>query len=67
MFNKYHQSTIRIPLSVVCPPSSAALLAFVEKHKSVLDKLSSTDINNLTPIEAINLLNQIKQEIDSTS
>jgi len=37
---------------------------FVQKHKSVLDKLSSTDVNNLTPIEAINLLNEIKNEID---
>jgi DNA mismatch repair protein MutS len=37
---------------------------FVQKHKSVLEKLASTDINNLTPIEAINLLNQIKNEIN---
>jgi len=37
---------------------------FVQKHKSVLDRLASTDVNNLTPIEAINLLNQIKKEID---
>jgi len=36
---------------------------FVQKHKSVLEKLSSTDINNLPPIEAINLLNKIKNEI----
>jgi DNA mismatch repair protein MutS len=40
---------------------------FVEKHKSVLEKLSSIDVNNLTPIEAINLLNQIKDEMDKTS
>ncbi|MFA5555067.1 MAG: DNA mismatch repair protein MutS [Phycisphaerae bacterium] len=39
-------------------------LLFVEKHKSVLDKLASTDVNNLTPIEAINLLNDIKREIN---
>ena len=39
---------------------------FVQKHKSVLEKLSSTDVNNLTPIEAINLLNKIKEEIDET-
>ena len=39
-------------------------LLFVQKHKSVLDKLTSTDVNNLTPIEAINLLNKIKKEID---
>ena len=37
---------------------------FVQKHKSVLDRLSSTDVNNLTPIEAINLLNEIKTEIN---
>ena len=37
---------------------------FVQKHKSVLDKLTSMDVNNLTPIEAINLLNQIKSEIE---
>lgn len=39
-------------------------LLFVEKHKSVLEKLACTDVNNLTPIEAINLLNDIKREID---
>jgi DNA mismatch repair protein MutS len=39
---------------------------FVQKHKSVLEKLASTDVNNLTPIEAINLLNKIKEEINET-
>ena len=43
-------------------PSAESL--FVQKHKSVLEKLSSVDLNNLTPIEAINLLNQIKEEIN---
>ncbi len=41
-------------------------LLFVEKHKGVLEKLGSIDIDNLTPIEAINLLNKIKQEINET-
>jgi DNA mismatch repair protein MutS len=40
-------------------------LLFIQKHKSVLDKLSSTDINNLTPLEAINLLGQIKSKIEN--
>ncbi len=39
---------------------------FVKKHKSVLDKLSSVDVNNLTPVEAIILLNQIRNEIDKS-
>ncbi len=37
---------------------------FVQKHKSVLEKLASVDVNNLTPIEAIGLLNQIKNEMN---
>jgi len=41
-------------------------ILFVQKHKSVLDKLSSTDVNNLTPIDAINLLNKVKEEINET-
>jgi DNA mismatch repair protein MutS len=36
---------------------------FVQKHKSLLNKLSAIDIDNLTPIEAINLLSQIRDEI----
>jgi DNA mismatch repair protein MutS len=36
---------------------------FVQKNKSVLDKLASIDVNNLTPLDAINLLNQIKREM----
>ncbi|MFH1371093.1 MAG: DNA mismatch repair protein MutS [Planctomycetota bacterium] len=38
-------------------------MLFVQKHKPVLDKLASIDVNNLTPIEAINLLNEVKNEI----
>jgi DNA mismatch repair protein MutS len=36
---------------------------FVQKNKSVLDRLATTDVNHLTPLEAINLLSQIKNEI----
>lgn len=39
-------------------------ILFVQKHKTVLDKLAGLDVNNLTPIEAINLLNQIKEQIN---
>ena len=39
---------------------------FVQKHKSVLERLASTDVNNLTPIEAINLLNEIRNEISES-
>jgi len=37
---------------------------FAQKHKPVLDRLASTDVNSLTPIQAINLLSEIKKQID---
>ena len=43
---------------------SSEEILFIQKNKNILDKLASTDINNLTPLEAINLLNQIKSEIN---
>ena len=39
-------------------------LLFVERHKSVLEKLSGLNINTLTPIEAINLLAEIQKEME---
>ncbi|MHC5182585.1 MAG: MutS-related protein, partial [Planctomycetota bacterium] len=39
-------------------------MLFVQKHKSVLDKLNGLDVNTLTPIEAINLLAEIQQEME---
>ncbi|MCD6395733.1 MAG: hypothetical protein J7M40_19795, partial [Planctomycetes bacterium] len=40
-------------------------LLFIQKHKSILDKLTDIDVNNLTPIEAINLLGKIKKELEN--
>jgi DNA mismatch repair protein MutS len=37
---------------------------FDQKGKSVLDRLTAVDVDNLTPIEAINLLNEIKNEMN---
>jgi DNA mismatch repair protein MutS len=39
-------------------------MLFVQKHKTVLDKLKETDVNRLTPLEAINLLNEIKEQME---
>jgi DNA mismatch repair protein MutS len=39
---------------------------FVQQRKSILEKLATTDVDNLTPIEAINLLNKIKQQLGQT-
>jgi DNA mismatch repair protein MutS len=36
---------------------------FVQKNKPILDRLAETDIDNLTPIQAINLLHEIRSQI----
>ncbi len=36
---------------------------FVQKHKPILDRLADIDPDNLTPIQAINLLNEIKGQL----
>ncbi|ARN56650.1 DNA mismatch repair protein MutS [Sedimentisphaera salicampi] len=36
---------------------------FSSRHRDVLNKLAETDVNNLTPIEAITLLSEVKKEI----
>ena len=38
-------------------------LLFVQKHQSVLEKLKGLQVNTLTPIEAINLLAEIQEEL----
>ena len=38
-------------------------LLFVQKNKTVLDRLAELDINNLTPLEAINMLHEVKKQI----
>jgi DNA mismatch repair protein MutS len=39
-------------------------LLFIRKHKTVLDKLKEIDVNRLTPIEAINLLGEIQEQME---
>ena len=36
---------------------------FVRKHKNVLDKLLEMDVDNITPLAAINLLGEIKKQM----
>jgi len=64
----YRPGSVRVSRKIGdCPPFVHSApdrdALFIQKHKSVLDKLATTDVNHLTPLEAINLLSQIKTEI----
>lgn len=44
--------------------SAAQLTIFTPLSQKVVDRLKEADINNLTPIEALNLLHELKKQID---
>jgi DNA mismatch repair protein MutS len=39
------------------------LTMFTPLSQKVVDRLRDTDVNNLTPLEALNLLNELKKQI----
>jgi DNA mismatch repair protein MutS len=46
------------------PPPPAQLTIFTPLSQPVLDKLREVDLNRLTPLEALNLLAELKKQVD---
>ncbi|HWR15565.1 MAG TPA: DNA mismatch repair protein MutS [Terriglobales bacterium] len=44
-------------------PRSLQLTMFTPLSQKIVDRLRDTDVNNLTPLEALNLLNELKKQI----
>jgi DNA mismatch repair protein MutS len=44
-------------------PQNVQLTMFTPLSQKVVDRLRDTDVNNLTPLEALNLLNELKKQI----
>jgi DNA mismatch repair protein MutS len=45
-------------------PSSVQLSIFTPLSQQIVDRLKETDLNSLTPIEALNLLHELKMQLD---
>ncbi|HEY6765023.1 MAG TPA: DNA mismatch repair protein MutS [Candidatus Sulfotelmatobacter sp.] len=61
-----HESAERLATGHLSPgatPPAAQLTIFTPLSQPVLDKLRELDLNRLTPLEALNLLAQLKSEI----
>src|SRR6202451_2863124 len=61
-----HESAERLatdPFSPGASPPAAQLTIFTPLSQPVLDKLREVDLNRLTPLEALNLLAELKKEI----
>jgi len=50
-------------LSPGAPPPPTQLTIFTPLSQPVLEKLRAVDLNRLTPLEALNLLAELKKEI----
>jgi DNA mismatch repair protein MutS len=44
-------------------PSSVQLAIFTPLSQQIVDRLRSLDVNQLTPIEALNLLNELHKQL----
>ena len=59
-----HQLTAQLEGEAARPPLPAQLTIFTPLSQPVLEKLSELDLNRLTPLEALNLLAELKRQIE---
>ncbi len=66
---KDHEQTARDASKLLTPqddsaPSPAQLTIFTPLSQRIVDRLHEADLNSLTPLQALNLLNELKQQLD---
>ena len=60
-----HELTTHVAHDELSPaPARVQLTMFTPLSQSVVDRLREADLNRLTPIEAMNLLNELKKQLD---
>ena len=62
----YHQDLNRVAGDQLSPPDAlgpAQLTIFTPLSQKIVDRLKESDLDNLTPIEALNLLHDLKKQI----
>jgi len=61
--NAEHEATAHLSPGAAEPEAQMQLTMFTPLSQKIVDRLREADINNLTPIEALNLLNELKKQI----
>ena len=59
---KQHERSERQNVAIESEPS-LQLTMFTPLSQRILDRLAETDVNSLTPLQALNLLEELKAEI----
>ncbi|HJT54679.1 MAG TPA: DNA mismatch repair protein MutS, partial [Candidatus Angelobacter sp.] len=60
--NAEREATAHLAPDAGNPESQVQLTMFTPVSQEIIDRLRATDINNLTPIEALNLLHELKRQ-----
>jgi DNA mismatch repair protein MutS len=61
--NAEHQATEHLSQETRSPEPKLQLTMFTPLSQKIVDRLREADLNNLTPLEALNLLNELKKQI----
>jgi DNA mismatch repair protein MutS len=59
-----HELTQHLAESAGASPAPAQLTIFTPLSQKVVDQLKAADVNRLTPMEALNLLHEMKKQLD---
>jgi len=61
--NAEHEASSHLSASPKTQESAMQLTMFTPLSQKIVDRLRDADLNNLTPLEALNLLNELKKQI----
>jgi DNA mismatch repair protein MutS len=61
--NAEHETTAHLSTSAHDPEPEMQLTMFTPLSQKIVDRLREADLNNLTPLEALNLLHELKKQI----
>jgi DNA mismatch repair protein MutS len=63
---KQHEKQERQSVQVETTPEPMQLTIFTPLSQRIVDRIEATDVNSLTPLQALNLLEELQQELKKT-
>ena len=62
---KQHEKQERTSVEIETAPDPLQMAIFTPLSQRIVDRIAETDLNSLTPLQALNLLEQLQQELKS--
>jgi DNA mismatch repair protein MutS len=63
---KQHEKQERQSVQVETEPEPVQLTIFTPLSQRIVDRIEATDVNSLTPLQALNLLEELQTELKET-